>query len=375
MKLDELKQYYGRKGKYVEPSAFEIEVLKELTRFLVLDQSPLAMSYIEFLASKLGLKMVELDEKPNNYAFFNDQNESGLFFIWNFNKMHTVKKTLKKDLEVVSKEVEKDEEEEDEEPEFCEEVCEVDEDDEVLVKIDDKFASPSILAYPHSGSDNVDSFVINNFLAGSHKALVINGWSIASTDKRSTTQVAKTKCNSDHSFDNLMCYFINFINLKMPEVVFINFHGATTKPDRDLWAINSMSSYNTKIRNYAILFSIVVVTKSKLKLQTSFNFKEFTFKGKPVNVVGFERSGPTTSVIGKIIHSQSMNPKSKVKDTGNYLHSEHSISFANKTKNANEVSRLHQISLQYYLIWDSAIHDLSKAPKELAEFESWILNI
>lgn len=313
MKLFELNKFFGKRGTYKEPTKEEIELLKQLVEKLFLGKESL-----EQLASKLKLSVVELEDKPNNYAFFNKR-VGPIFFVWNFNEIN----------------------------------------------------SGSCLAYPHAGSDGVNKFVLNQYLSGNHKCMVINGWSITSTKKKSLTS-NRTKSNVDHSYENLMNHFIHFVNLQDPELVFINVHGMKTDPNRNTWVINSMSRYDYGIKNYPVLLLIAFLLHSKIKVQTNVELDRFALNGKPINLIGFNKVGPTSSVIGRIIHSQSMDPKSPIRDTGNFVHMENSISFASKKENSDNIANIHKIALNYYKTWNNDKHLLKNAPKELENFESWL---
>lgn len=320
MKLFDLDEFFGKRGVYKEPKKDEIDNLKELIDVLILqNENTFNLNNFSISAKKLNLKITELEDKPGNYAFYDDSS-GPLFFIFNFNEVN----------------------------------------------------SGSCLVYPHAGSDSIDNFVLNQYLSGNHKMLLINGWSIASTNKKSLTQPSKTMCNIDHSYDNLANYLIHFINLRMPELVFINMHGMITNPDRNMWIINSMANYDYSIRNYPILLLIAfLLYYPEIKIQTNINLDRFTLNGKPMRLQGFERSGPVSSVVGRIIHSSSIDLKDPVTDTGNFVHSEHSIGFVSKINNSNKISDSHSRALVYYKTWNSS-HSLDKAPNELKDFEKWL---
>lgn len=321
-KLFGLSKHFGRRGRYIEPTNEEISNLKELVDVLFSqNENNFNLNNFSNIANKLQLKITELEDKPNSYAF-HDANIGPLFFVWNF----------------------------------------------------DKINSGSVLVYCHSGSDNVDSLVLNQYLSGEHRCMVINGLSIASTDKKSLTQPSRTKVNADHSYENLMCHFVHFVNLKDPSLVFINLHGMQSSPDKDLWVINSLSRYNYNIRNYPVLLVIAFLLHfPKIKVQSTVELGRFTLNGKPIRLLDFNRSGPVSSVIGRIIHSGSMDPKDNVVDNGRYVHNEHGISFASKIKNSNDVAMAHSIALKYYKAWDSS-HSLKNAPKALEDFEKWLFS-
>lgn len=154
----------------------------------------------------------------------------------------------------------------------------------------------------------------------------------------------------------------------------INCHGMKTNPDKDIWIINSMKDYNYNIRNYPVLLLIsFLLHSSDIKVQTNIKLERFTLHGKPIDLLGFNGgSGPTSSTIGKIIHSGSMEPTDKLKDTGNYVHIEHGISFFKKIKNSNTIANVHKFALQYYTVWDSDVDSLENAPVELENFEQWL---
>lgn len=374
MKLFELTKYFGKRGKYVEPKKEDIDAIKELVGLLCLEQSPSTMNNIKISAKKLKLEMIELEDKKNNYAFYN-KNVGPIFFVWNFNKMTQVENLSKTDIDnYVENNSENDDSENDSKNDLENNTEESTEDQKDVVKNVDPSASPSCLVYVHSGSDNIDNFVLNQFLSNVHKCLVINGWSISSTTKKSLTQASRTKCNADHSYDNLMNYFVNFINLQIPSLVMINCHGMQTSPEKDMWIINSMSGYNYSIRNYPVLLLIAFLLHSSgIKVQTNIKLNRFTLGGKPIKLLGFDKSGPTTSTIGKIIHSGSMNPKDALKDTGNYVHIEHGISFFKSIKNSNTIANVHKIALSYYTAWNPKIF-LENAPVELEKFEQWLFS-
>lgn len=372
MKLFELSKYFGKKGRYIEPKVEEIDYIKELVELLCIEQTPLIMDKIKISAKKLKLEMTELEDKKNNYAFYS-KNKGPTFFVWNFNKMIHIENLDVKYIEN-HEENNKDLENDSENEELENEPDDTLEDQENIMNDIDSCATPSCLVYPHSGSDNIDEFVLNQFLSNSHKCLVINGWSISSTVKKSLTQFHKTKSNVDHSYDNLMNYFIHFLNLSIPSLVMINCHGMRSRPDKDMWIINSMGGYNYKIRNYPVLLLIAFLLHgSGIKVQTNIRLDRFTLKGKPIKLLGFGGgSGPTSSTIGRIIHSGSMERKDRIRDTGNYVHMEHGISFFKKNKNSNIMANVHRFALQYYIAWNVGVNFLENAPAELEKFEQWL---
>lgn len=375
MKLFELIKYFGRRGRYMEPKTEEIDLLKELVDLLCSEQASLKMDKIKISAKKLKLEMTELEDKKNNYAFY-DKNKGPIFFVWNFNEMVHVENLDNNGLEndeIDNNDLENDESDNENGPEDNRTSVE---DREQLIKDTDSRASISCLVYPHSGSDNIDNFVLNQFLSCNHKCLVINGWSISSTAKKSLTQHSKTKSNVDHSYDNLMNYFIHFLNICEPSLVIINCHGMRTRPDKDIWIINSMGNYNYKIRNYPVLLLIAFLLHSSgIKVQSNIKLDRFTLGGKPIKFLGFGGgSGPTSSTIGRIIHSGSMERKDRIRDTGNYVHMEHGITFFSKIKNSNTMANVHKIALQYYAAWDPETNSLTNAPVELEKFEQWLFS-
>jgi hypothetical protein len=171
-----------------------------------------------------------------------------------------------------------------------------------------------------------------------------------------------------------MNYFVNYVNLLFTGIVVINCHGMGSKSFRDCWVINSMATYNYKIRNYPIILVIsFLLYAPKIKVQNNVILNRFTLRGEKIGKVGPpDVYFPTSSVIGKIVHSKSAVPKTKPKDTGNYVHMEHGITFASSTRNSNMIAEVHKKALEYYVAWDPNYHNFENAPTELEKFEDWI---
>lgn len=374
--LFDCTQFVGKKRNYKEPTEQNIKNLKTLVKKLSdydTHNKPIDLSIVQFMAEELELKMYTLKEKPNCFVFSSED----LFFIWDLNKLEK----LKSDDEYEADEVNVVNEDDDDEDGDDEDSDKVDNSKptrnrkvfQVADPFDGNTTFPGVLMFIHSGSDNVDQMSFNLFLGTNYKVFIMNSYSIASTAQRSISQPNKSKCNIDHSYDNLTCYLLHeIVNVNYPSFTVMNVHGMKSKPEKNIWAINSIGNNplvrNIKGKSYPILFMLALAQNKKFKCQTNYNWKDYKH-----SFTGFKRGGPTTSVVGKITNSKRMDGRG-VKDLGRYIHSENGITFSNKDTTIKDLIEVHNLTMFYYKNWDNKIHSFEKMPSDITKFHFYFLN-